>query len=114
MNPILKTGRLHGVRVAGKATVRSMRDGSQRGMNNPAVDPFPSCVDARPGYRSRRRLAILPRQTILSRWSLAAGHACLEATHCPARLGRAEALTTPQGPGERTGRPTTETTITGA
>lgn len=127
----------HGVRVAFQAAVRPMRMGyrSMVGTSNPAVDPFPS-RDTRPGsnalpghrnrpYRRRlakSRFAILPGQTILSRWSLAAGPARLEATRCPGSLARAEACSQVakwQGPGnaERqafgAGR-ATETTITGA
>ena len=113
MNPMkLKTGELHGVRVANQAMGCQMPV-FHRGMN-PAVDPFRSTPDSNRGYPSRRRLAILPRQTILSRWSLAAGHACLEATHNPETLNRAEVLSVRQGLGKATGQPSTETTITGA
>jgi len=142
MNQLRRITRLHGVRFATQAAVRPMRDGyrSMVGMSNPAVVPFPS-RDMRPGsvalpghrnrpYRRRlakSRLAILPGQTILSRWSLAAGSARLEATRSPGSLARAQACYQAlwQGPGnyrsgnaERNafgpGRPTTETTITGA
>lgn len=149
MNQLRQITNLHGVRVASQAAVRPMREGyrSMVGTSNPAVVPFPS-RDTRPGsialpghrnrpYRRRlagsrlagSRLAILPGLTILSRWSLAAGSARLEATRCPGSLARAQACSQAlwQGPGterfgnaerngtaKAAGRPTTETTITGA
>ncbi len=93
MNPMkLKTSVLHGIRVGCDVGTCQVPMVNHRGMEGKPAhspssprDPRRACqrqdfLRQDRGTPYRRRLAILPRQTILSRWSLAAGPSCLEAT----------------------------------